>query len=412
MAWTVEIYNPSNAQTYDVTARTLEITSDEKLGAESNTFKVSCKLIQEVHKFHTINVKKDGVARFAGFIINQSDQDKGMKVTEFTCLDWTYILSNRTVAETYQSTDSFMGRPDLIIKNMIGKAASELTTTNVDVCDVTSIEFLQFPYIQLMEAVAKVMDYIPGWFWYVDALKDFHLFRGYEVDGITFGPDQDGQYNFDIYSLKVDYIGEQQVNRLWIVGAKQAQPNYIDQYFTADGQQRYFSLSYEPNFTEIYIDEVLKNSKLESNDDGVQDFLINKQQKVIFIPDNITTPFTGKIRVHYRPTKQVIDYYENAPNIATYGLYEKVVKNRDITDKLSARQYGKAEIKRKSTEKRIVNLSTREDAKIGQRCYLNIVVNDPVKGNWNVVGYFLVTAIRTNITVVDEVRTVSLEEII
>lgn len=408
MGWTYEIYNPSTATTVNITSRTTMLQAGEKLDAETNEFKLICKNINSIHKFQIITVKKDGVIKYAGAIINQEDSDKGTyKATQFNAFDWTYIFSNRIVAETYESTDAFLGRPDLIIKDMIANAAPELTVANVDVCDVTSIEFLQFPYVQLMEAVGKVMDYIPGWHFYVDALKDVHLFNQYESDGVTFGPDENGKYNFSIKSLRVQYIGEQQVNRLWIIGAKQAQSAYIEQFYTGDGQQRYFSLAYEPNFTEIYVNDVLMASKLESNDDGAQDFLINKSQRVFFIPDNIVTPFTGAIKVRYRPTKQVIDYFENAPNIATFGLYEKVVKNKDITDKLSARQFGKAEIKRKAAEKRIVQLTTREDVTIGQRCKLNIVVD-----TWNIVGYFVVASVDSTITPADEVRSVTLEEIV
>lgn len=407
MAWTYEIYDPLTATTYDITNRTLELRATEKLDAETNEFKVICKNINLVHKFHTMTVKKDGVIKYAGYIIIQEDSDKGYKLTQFSCFDWTYIFSNRIVAETYESTDGFAGRPDLIIKDMIATAAPELTVTNVDVCDVTAIEYLQFPYVQLMEAIAKVTDYIPGWHFYVDAEKDVHLFNNYESDGVTFGPDGNGNYNFSIKSLKVQYIGDRQVNKLWIIGAKQAQAAYIEQFYTGDGEQRYFSLAYEPNFTEIYLDGVLKDSLLESNDDGAQDFLINKQQKVFFIPNNIVTPFTGTIKARYRPTKQVIDFFENPTSIATYGLYEKVVKNKDITDKLSARQFGKAEIRRKAAQKRIVQLTTREQVSIGQRCELDIVAD-----TWNIAGYFVVLSVDTSVTLADEVRSVTLEEIV
>ena len=407
MAWTYEIYDPLTATTYDITSRTLELRAGEKLDAETNEFKVVCRDINLVHKFHTMTVKKDGVVKYAGFIIIQEDSDKIYKHTQFSCFDWTYIFSNRIIADTYESTDAYLGRPDLIIKDMITTAAPELTVVNVDVCDVTAIEYLQFPYVQLMESIAKVMDYIPGWHFYVDPAKDVHLFNNYESVGVTFGPDVNGDYNFSIKSLKVQYIGDRQVNKLWIIGAKQAQAAYIEQFYIGDGSQRYFSLAYEPNFTEIYLDGVLKDSLLESNDDGAQDFLINKQQKVFFIPSNIVTPFTGTIKARYRPTKQVIDYFEDPTNIALYGLYEKVVKNKDITDKLSARQYGKAEIRRKATSKRIVQLTTREEVSIGERCELNIVVDE-----WDIQGYFVVQSVDTSVTPADEVRSVTLEEIV
>lgn len=413
MSWTASIHDPVNVIDHDITARLREVRASEQLGAESNSFRVSCKLIELVHKFHTITIQKGGVTRFAGYIINQTDSDKGVKMTEFECMDWTYVLSNRIVAKSFANNDTFLGQPDLIIKNMLTDGAPEITQTNIQAVSF-SIESLQFPYNQLLECIAKVMDYLTDWFWYIDASKDFHLFNRYESTGVTFD-NSTGSYNFLKKSLSVKYLGEKHMNRLWIIGAKQAAASYIDVYFTGDGSQRYFTLPYEPNYTDIYVGGVLKASLLESNDDGAQDFLINKSQKVVFIPDNIVTPFTGTIKVHFRPTIQVIDYYENAPSIATYGLYEKVIKNKDITDKLSARQFGRAEIKRKSVEKRIVNLQTFEDVKIGQQCPINIV-EDNTKGKWDVVGNFLVRSVDTSISVVEsqtfETRTVELEEII
>jgi hypothetical protein len=225
---------------------------------------------------------------------------------------------------------------------------------------------------------------------------------GCENDGIKVTP---ATYLFD--SLNIDYVGDMVANRVWVVGTKQASPNYIEQYFTGDGQQRYFSLAYEPNFTDIYVNGVLKNSKIEANDDGGQDFLINKTNKVIYIPANIATPFTGTIKVKYKPTKQVIDYFENATNIKKFGLYEKVIKNKNITDKQSARQYGKAEINRVSKPSKNLTFTSRSEFKIGERCLVDIQ-----QGLWNIQGYYLVTAVRTQIEIDDTTWQVTLREMI
>ncbi len=416
MAWTTEIFNPSNGQTIGVTERVLQVTTDEKLNSESNTFTVSCKNINEVHKFHHITIKKDGVPRYSGLILNQRDEMAGYKLTQFKCFDWSFICNIRVVAEKYLSTDAYQGRPDLILKHMFGKYAPELTTNNVDEC-TTTIEKLDLPYIYLMEAVKKVMKFLPGWYWYADASKDIHFFKGYESNGVTFGPDANGKYNFSVNSLTCDYIGDKAANRIWIVGPEQADPNTIDEYFEGDGVRRYFPLSYKPNYTKVYVGGVLKQSNLESNDDGNQDFLINKNEKVVYNPD-YRSPFTGQHRINYRPSKQVIDFFENYPNRVETGLLiERVVKNKDIKDREEARQYGKAEIKRESSDKRIVNLITREDVSIGQRCSINVVINDIERGSWNIVGNFLVTSVSTSITrketLTDEIfRSVELEEIV
>lgn len=415
MDWTVEIYDPSSGLLSEVTDRVLQVTTDERLDSENNTFKVTCKNIDQVHKFNKIYIKKGIVLKFAGFIINQTDQEIGtMKITTFSCFDWSYVFNNRIVPETYDPSDAYLGRPDLIIKDLVSKHAPEFTTINVDACS-TILDRMQFRYVMFLEAMTKILENIPTFHYYVDAAKDVHFFENFETIGVTFD-NSSGAYNFRINTLSVEYIGEDQVNRLWIIGNKQPDTNYIDQYYTGDGVQRYFSLAYEPNNTQIYVGAAPKLSKLVGDNDGAQDFLIDRTNKVIYIPPNIATPFNGTIKVHYSPTKQPIDYYENAPNIAAYGLYEKVIKNNDIVDRLTARQYARAQVKRRSTARRILSFETQEDVAIGQKCYVNIVVVDAIKGNWNIAGYFLVLSVSTSITAVngtvDLFNSVKLEEIV
>ncbi|WP_069649635.1 hypothetical protein [Caloranaerobacter ferrireducens] len=386
MGWSITIDNPVLGQ-YDISDRVLNIKTSENLDNKSDTFTVECKNISEVHKYAKIDVLKDGVKKYSGYILNQQDSDQGYKNTTFECVDWSDILHNRIIAKTYTNDDSFQGKPDLILKDILTLKVPEVTTINIRECS-TIIDRIYFPYDSVMKALDRILEFIPEWHWYIDANKDFHFFKDYETDG----PNIDSSKILH-RTLRVQYIGENPANRVWIIGAKQSSPNYIEEYFTGDGVQRVFKLAYEPNFTEIYVDGVLKNSKLESNDDGNQDFLINKGEKVFYIPDNVATPFTGTIKARYRPTIQVIDYFENYNNIQTYGLFEKAIKNKDITDKASARQFGKAEIKKRTEDKRIISFSTTEESiAIGQRCDVNIVTNE-----WNVVGKFLVKSISRDI---------------
>lgn len=418
--WKIEIYNPQTGITENITNKVLKISPNTKLDNESNTFELICKNLTKDYEFCYISIYKDSNLKYNGIILNQTDEEVfPIKKSSLSCVDWSFIFSRRVVAEKYTTADSTQGRPDLILIDIVSKYAPEFTTNNIRQATETSIiqqdEVLSFPYIYLLDAFKKVLNHLSDWHWYVDPSKDVHFFKGYETDGVTFGPDEQGKYNFNINSLRVSYKGEQTANRVWIVGAKRSAPNFIEQYFTGDGKQRYFSLAYEPNYTEIYVDGVLKKSKLEINDDGNQDFLINKKDKIIYIPDNISTPFTGEIKVKYKPTIQVVDYFENPASIATYGLIEKVIKDRDIADRLSARKIGKAEIKKKSIKKRVVSISTRENVEIGQRCYLDINIQKTVNGElikWDIQGYFLVKSVSSEITVKDEVHSVELEEIL
>jgi hypothetical protein len=402
VGFTVELYNPITLTTTDISAKVSKVDYAHKLDAENDEFKIACFDLGGVKKFQQVKVKKDGVIILSGIVLNQKDSAHELHiVSELGCMDWSYLFNRRAVAKSY--TDKTL---DYILNDLVASFIPELTTTNVRSSLVTFAGDLLFQYTYAFESIKKIIESAYGWHWYVDALKDVHLFETYETDGVDFTTS-----NIKMDSFSVDYLGDVAANKLWIVGAKQAGTSYIDQYFTGDGQQRYFNLAYEPNYSSIYVGATLKNSKLEQNDDGAQDFLINKKGKVFYIPTNIVTPFTGVIKFRYRPTLQIIDYYENQQAQNEAGiLLERIVKNKDITDRLSARQYGKAEIKRKAVQKRIINFITSAEVKVGERCQIDVIQN-----GWDVSGKFLVTAVSGSITadlIQSNFKSVDMEEIV
>jgi hypothetical protein len=178
MSITIEIYNPTTSTTYDITSNTLKIDSSEKLGAENNTFRLSCFDIALVHKYNTITITINSVVRFRGIIVNQFDSsENGIKYTELECYDYSFLLNNRIIAEVYES-DTI----DTILKDIISKCTSELTTTNVSSSSVT-IDKLKFDYIAGLEAIKKLFEHTYNYYWYVDASKDVHMFYNYETIG-------------------------------------------------------------------------------------------------------------------------------------------------------------------------------------------------------------------------------------
>ncbi len=397
MVYTASIYNPVTAQTYDITSRLQKVTTGFALDSEVSSLTLSCHNIENVHIFEQLTLKKNGADYFKGVIQNQEDFDHGLKETTFDAADFGWMLQKRIVTERYMSSDSKQGRPDLIIKDLIAKYVPEITTNNVDAC-FTILDKLDVVYVTADKALSMIMDSLTGWHWYIDSAKDMHLFQNFEVDGPAFQKNvATGKYNFMFNTLNVRYEGYDHANRVWIVGRKQASPTFIHEYFTGDGTKRYFILAYEPNEVEIYVGGVLKDSSLEANDNGNRDFLINKSQQIIYIPP-YRSPYTtaaNGIDVKYKPTVQFVDKYENYADIQARGVYESVLKNQDIKDKMAARAYGKAEVNRASKLRRIVYFNTQTLVVLGQRCKLTIV--EPGQG-WDVQGYFLVTNIRHEIT--------------
>ena len=369
-----------------------------QLNRQNSTFTVEAKGIDSTYHFEECVIKQDTDTIAAGIITGQSFKESGIKKTTITVNDFYYVFQRRIVIERFENR-----RVSDILKALITKYASEFSTAFID-DTLTEVDSFECEYILLSEAITKLMGYLSGWYYYIDADKAFHLFEGYETDGVRFEPDANGKCNYLKDTLQVDYDAENVVKRVWVVGAKQSASSAVMQYFTCDGQQRYFTLAYEPNYTEVYLNDVLQESLLEENDDGQQGFLINKTNRVVFIPDYVETPYTGTLKVVYNPTVQVIEYFEDAAGDSPY-LLEKVVKNKDITDKMTARAFGRAEIKRVKSIKAKIRLSTYEKANIGQRCYVKDIA-------YGIDGYFLVTRAQAKCQTIGTVLyTLELEEI-
>lgn len=361
---------------YTAQDKTESISIQQTLALESNRYTFNCLGLNNIHTHEKTQVLLDYNVVLAGWVINQKDALQGgrIKASTLEAVDYSWFLNYRIVNEVYSNK-----RIDEILVDILTKYVPEIGTDYIQQCNVTMAD-IRFQFKSAISAIQDILALVPDWYFYIDANNKAHLFQTYEADGTELNIN-----NIRVDSLSVNYDKETTVNRVWIIGAKQAAAQYIDQYYTGDGQQRYFNLSYEPNYTEIYVDGVKKNSKLVENDDSGQDFLIDKKAKVIYIPDYVAMPYTGVIKVHYKPTIQFIDYFENAAESSVI-LLEKAVKNKDVTDRLEARKYGKAEVKRLSNNKRKVNLLTSSDVAIGQRVYLNY---NSVLGDLR--GFYLIT---------------------
>jgi hypothetical protein len=111
------------------------------------------------------------------------------------------------------------------------------------------------------------------------------------------------------------------------------------------------------------------------------------------------------LRVEYNPTVQVIDYFEDPASVAGYGLYEKAVIDKKITDKMAARKRGRAELKRKKDIIRSASWSTRQwQVNPGQLTKVTLPVMD-------VNSYWRIESINVNFTPDDIIADISAEEV-
>jgi len=402
MAYTVEIYDPSTTTTYNITSRTRLVQISEVLDSGVTGFKVECRAITSAHFFHHLTVKSGATTIITGIIVDQSDRDAGgEKQTIFTCQDYGYFLTKRIVAESYTSkTASYM------LSALMTKYFTEGTGTNID----TSTEVItesKFTYVTLKDAIEYIMGMSYNWHYYIDKTKDFHFFYSYESSGTTITTAK-----IKTATLQVDYEGIDHYNRVWIVGRKQPSTNAINVYYTADGEQKYFGpLPYEPaNLAVYFTPSGLPEYQLiivsQGSDISNAEAVYNSKNRTFYLVD--PSFYIGKLRANFKPMQQFIEYFENNSDKALYGLMEKVVKNKDVTDKLEARRYGKAEVQKSSSVKRTIRFSSDHAdvraASIGQKLTMSIATSP-----WSVTGDFLVTRMERTIRPETNYATVTVE---
>ncbi len=207
-----------------------------ELNRQNSTFTVECNWVDTTLHFEECKITQDGEAIAAGIITSQSFKESGIKRTSITATDYYYVFQRRIVVERFENM-----RASDILKALISKYAYEFSTTAID-DTLTEIELFECEYILLSEAITQLMSYLSNWYYYIDADKVFHLFEGYETDGVRFEMDVSGKYNFSKNTLSVNYDADNVVSRVWVIGAEQAALNSITQRFTCDGPESLFHI--------------------------------------------------------------------------------------------------------------------------------------------------------------------------
>lgn len=403
----IEIYDPILAQTFNITTKTISYQTTEVLDTPILDFKVNSRAIYAAHLFHKMTIKKDGVTALQGVIVDQADrQSNGDKTTGFPCQNKGYYAQKRIVAEVYYNRTA-----SYILTHLINKYLPEVSASMIN-ASTEVLKEIKFTYVYLKDAIEYIMDLMPGWRYFIDSADRFHFFFKTDGTGTTITESM-----LAIDSLGVDYEGIDHYNRVWIVGNKEAAPSAIDVYYTADGEQKYFGpLPYEPSSLAIYITPSgLPEYPLTIGSEGAGgDFeaIYNAKQRIFYLTDPVL--MVGKLRANFKPIRQFIDYYENVGDVQKFGLMEKAIKNKDVTNQTETRRYGKASVQESSVTKRKITFTSDHtnilNASLGQKRVVNIQ-----KDEWNITGNFVFTRITRDISAgraKQEIVSVELEELI
>ena len=272
------------------------------------------------------------------------------------CVDAVTRMRRRRVAETYQETAASAILQDLLTKYLpdVALEAADLTGAVLD---------MPFNYVTLLEAINRVGEAV-GAFWYLSPDNVLRLFTSsFDLGTIpAFSPAHIFGDTFED-----DVATSEFANRVWVLGSKQASQQYKTQTFAGDSDV--FTLAYEPNYTEVRVNGgPLRQVHLKENIQTGTEFVVDKKRKAV--ESRIALTGADLVAIRYRPTIEVVDFFEDQTSIRTYGLYETVIKDRKITDKLSARQRGHAALRRSVVQRPTLSWQSRQVWQVypGQRC--------------------------------------------
>lgn len=326
-----------------------------KAGSEGARCSFALKDKNEPTIMSTVVVSWNDTPIYRGLVASRSIENVafGATITIPECDDAVKRMSRILVAETYDAIPVSVVVADLITKYLPG--------TSLNVQSATTEFTDSFNYISLLECLRRLAD-TSGADWYLHPSNTLYFYNTPPVMRVA----EFNNSNTIPDTVNNEIVATGLANRVWVFGQKQASATYSKQYYIGDGSTTIFPVAYEPNFTKLYVGGVLKTVVVKGNGDGSEYATVDKKAKVI---ECHVAPTSGAaIRIEYRPTIEIADYFEDQASVAKYGVYETIIRDRTITDKLTARQRGRAALKKINKPiQRLKWQSTNWDVYPGQR---------------------------------------------
>nr|BDD47211.1 hypothetical protein 4 [bacterium] len=383
---------------HDISSKTISGSWNRSLGDSSATLDLECQGLSTNYALHNIELKIDGVVKFKGVVKSQEDtKDGNTNISSLACVDNTDKLQRRIVARTYTQQT-----PQQIIVDLISYYVPWCTTYNVQEVSTTPID-IQFNYETLTEAINKMAE-MTGAYWYLDENNDVHFFLEDQGESLM-SYDSTKEKSMLKGSLTINRTALDLANRIWIVGAEQAGHNQLTQVYRGDGVNNTFTIPYEPNDPVVLEAGISKTIEAEQGTSSDKDYVYNKREKTL---RRVAGPLPAgtDAELTYRPTVQIIDYFEDPQSVDKNGLYEKVIKDRKITDKELARRRGRAELKRTANPKRVLSFDSLDwDIEIGKKTRIKVSSSD-------IDSVFRVNSVDVNLSPEHITASLEVEEVV
>jgi hypothetical protein len=288
----------------------------------------------------TVELYEDAVLIFAGIVVERRERMEGGLLVgwDFSAKDYTHTLDKLLVAKTYENMTASAIVTDIITNYTDGT----FTTTNVDPSSPT-IKTVRFNYEPVSRCLAILADQI-GWDWFVDYTKDIHFFYADSTTPALTLTDTSG--GFEWSSLVVDRNILELTNSVIVRGGEYksaiAEGDARD-VFKGDGTQTMFTLGYKYNSIQVKVGSTAQDVGADNLTDPLTvDVLYNFTEK--FIRFN-TAPTSGDtIKVYGNAYIPVIAKVRDGVSVSTYGEYQNIVIDKQITSVEEAQQVGRAKL--------------------------------------------------------------------
>jgi hypothetical protein len=288
----------------------------------------------------TVELYEDSTLIFAGVLVERREAIEGGLLVgwDYSAKDYTHTLDKLLVAKTYENMTASAIVEDIITNYTDGT----FTTTNVQGSSPT-IKTVRFNYEPVSRCLAILADQI-GWDFFIGYDKDVHFFYPDIAPPVLSLTDTSG--GFEWASLVVDRNIYELTNSVIVRGGEyksDISESDARDVFQGDGTQTMFPIGYK------YADIVVKVNGVSQTigadyltDPTTVDVLYNFMEK--FIRFN-TAPTSGHtVKVYGKAYIPVIARVRDGVSIATYGEYQNIVVDRQITSVEEAQRVGRAKL--------------------------------------------------------------------
>lgn len=306
-------------------------------------------------------------------------QDGGLYKIKARDKLWTLVRQEKT--RTFLNTDAEAGKFSEIFKTLVtGAGLSADSTTVQDSGTAFILKKFVCNHDDPFDKCKELADALDWQFYYKAATDKVYFepkgFSNYTAT-LTVGSNV---INVPVWKYDVSDM----INDVTIVGSFQVVTER--ELKSGTGAQTSFTLSYEPESTEVYVGGVFKTGQVEGSTASA-DYYVDKKTKTIRFA---TAPASGSsnIQIDYGRAIPTPVHLINSSSVATYGTFKKTFILLDVKNTADAENRARKILQRYSTPFRsgVLHLSGLSTASIavGQ----NVTVSDTLNG---VSGQFTVT---------------------